>query len=102
MPQFIFQWNDGEDESGEGEDLFDALEKLGYGPVRGIRVRRYPIVGVEKTRFLTGYKEIEERGSIMSKQSSLGILFDFIMTILTGGLWLIWVLVRYFRSHTKK
>lgn len=33
------------------------------------------------------------------KQSKVGILFDFIMTILTGGLWLIWVLIRYLRTH---
>ena len=33
------------------------------------------------------------------KQRKIGILFDFIMTILTGGLWLIWVLIRYLRTH---
>lgn len=33
------------------------------------------------------------------KQSKLGILFDFIMTLATGGLWLIWVLIRYLRTH---
>lgn len=27
------------------------------------------------------------------------ILFDFVMTVLTGGFWLIWVLIRYLRSH---
>ena len=27
------------------------------------------------------------------------MLFDFIMILLTGGLWLIWVLVRYLRTH---
>jgi hypothetical protein len=27
------------------------------------------------------------------------ILFDFILTILTGGLWLIWLLIRYLRNH---
>ena len=31
----------------------------------------------------------------------LGIAFDFIMVVLTGGFWLIWVLIRYLRSHTK-
>ena len=36
---------------------------------------------------------------IMRRQSGLSILFDFIMTILTGGLWLIWVLIRYLRTH---
>jgi len=35
----------------------------------------------------------------MKKQSGLGILFDFIMVFLTGGLWLIWVLIRYLRTH---
>ena len=29
----------------------------------------------------------------------LGILFDLIMTFLTGGLWLIWVIIRYLRTH---
>ena len=35
----------------------------------------------------------------MKRHGSLGIIFDFIMTILTGGLWLIWVLIRYLRTH---
>ncbi len=35
----------------------------------------------------------------MRRQSGLSILFDFIMTVLTGGLWLIWVLIRYLRTH---
>ena len=36
----------------------------------------------------------------MSKDSGgLGIMFDFIMTIMTGGLWLIWVLIRFLRTH---
>ena len=28
------------------------------------------------------------------------ILFDFIMTIVTGGLWLIWVVIRYLRANS--
>lgn len=28
-----------------------------------------------------------------------GIVFDFVMTILTGGAWLIWVVIRYLRTH---
>lgn len=35
----------------------------------------------------------------MRRQRGLSILFDFIMTLLTGGLWLIWVLIRYLRTH---
>ena len=29
----------------------------------------------------------------------LNLLFDFFMTIITGGLWLIWVAVKYLRTH---
>lgn len=36
----------------------------------------------------------------MNKQySGFNLLFDFIMTVMTGGLWLIWVAVRYLRTH---
>lgn len=35
----------------------------------------------------------------MKKQGCLSILFDFVMTILTGGFWLIWVIIRYLRTH---
>lgn len=27
------------------------------------------------------------------------ILFDIFMTIITGGLWLIWLFVKYVRTH---
>lgn len=33
------------------------------------------------------------------KQGCLSIVFDLVMTFLTGGLWLIWVLIRYLRTH---
>lgn len=29
-----------------------------------------------------------------------GLLFDFIMTILTGGFWLIWIVIRYLRANS--
>lgn len=29
----------------------------------------------------------------------LNLAFDFVMTVITGGLWLIWVAVRYLRTH---
>lgn len=36
----------------------------------------------------------------MSRRYGLGSkLFDLGMIIITGGLWLIWVLVRYLRTH---
>jgi len=30
----------------------------------------------------------------------MGVLFDVIMTIITGGLWLIVVLIRYLRNNS--
>lgn len=32
--------------------------------------------------------------------SKLGLLFDFILTLATGGLWLIWVIIRYLRRNS--
>lgn len=29
----------------------------------------------------------------------MNLLFDFFMTVITGGLWLIWVAVKYLRTH---
>ena len=37
---------------------------------------------------------------VMKKKYTFGhMVFDFIMTLLTGGFWLIWVLIRYLRTH---
>jgi hypothetical protein len=33
------------------------------------------------------------------KYGCLMMLFDLFMIVITGGLWLIWVLVRYLRTH---
>lgn len=33
------------------------------------------------------------------KQSTFWFLVDVFMTIITGGGWLIWVLIRYLRTH---
>lgn len=35
----------------------------------------------------------------MKKQSKPSVLFDLFMTFITGGFWLIWVLIRYLRTH---
>lgn len=32
------------------------------------------------------------------KRSTLGLILDFILVICTGGLWLIWILIRYLRN----
>ncbi len=34
------------------------------------------------------------------KRGTLGILLDVILTILTGGLWLIWILIRFLRNNS--
>lgn len=31
------------------------------------------------------------------KRSTAGLIFDFVMVFATGGLWLIWILIRYLR-----
>ena len=33
----------------------------------------------------------------MKKKSIWGLVLDFILVLLTGGLWLIWILIRYLR-----
>ena len=48
--------------------------------------------------FRTFYTLYNEGGEIM--KGFFGILFDFIMTILTGGLWLIWIVIRYLRANS--
>ena len=34
----------------------------------------------------------------MKKKSIWGLVLDFILVLLTGGLWLIWILIRYLRK----
>ena len=35
---------------------------------------------------------------IMKKRGLLGLILDFILVICTGGLWLIWILIRFLRN----
>ena len=34
----------------------------------------------------------------MKKRGTMGLIIDFILTIATGGLWLVWLLIRYLRQ----
>jgi len=34
------------------------------------------------------------------KGGGFGLLFDVVMTVVTGGFWLIWVLIRYLRANS--
>lgn len=35
----------------------------------------------------------------MKNYGFLNALFDVFMTIITGGLWLIWIVIKYLRTH---
>ena len=34
---------------------------------------------------------------MMKKRSTFGLILDFILVIMTGGLWLLWIIIRYLR-----
>lgn len=34
----------------------------------------------------------------MKKRGFFGLVLDLILTVCTGGLWLIWILIRYLRN----
>lgn len=34
----------------------------------------------------------------MKKRGTFGLILDLILTICTGGLWLIWIIIRYLRN----
>lgn len=34
----------------------------------------------------------------MKERSCLGLVLDLILTIATGGLWLLWILIKYLRN----
>lgn len=34
------------------------------------------------------------------KRRTFGLLVDLILTVATGGLWLIWIIIRYLRSNS--
>ena len=38
--------------------------------------------------------------SRQKKAGCLGILFDFIMVLLTGGPWFIWIIIRFLRNNS--
>lgn len=33
------------------------------------------------------------------KRGTVGLIWDVILTFLTGGLWLVWLLIRYLRKN---
>lgn len=34
------------------------------------------------------------------ERGCLGLLLDLILTVCTGGLWLIWILIKYLRNNS--
>lgn len=65
--------------------------------VLGIHIVYRALASIPQHRGRLSDKKKEEAS--MRRQGGLSILFDFIMTCLTGGFWLIWVLIRYLRTH---
>lgn len=37
---------------------------------------------------------------LKKKRGAFGILVDVILTLCTGGLWLLWILIRYLRNNS--
>nr|DAP46048.1 MAG TPA: hypothetical protein [Caudoviricetes sp.] len=37
----------------------------------------------------------------MKKRSFLGLLLDVVLTIATGGIWLLYLVIKYLRNNTK-
>lgn len=37
----------------------------------------------------------------MKKYGFWHLVFDLILTICTGGLWLVWILIKFLRSNTR-
>ena len=35
----------------------------------------------------------------MKERGTFGLIVDFILTFMTGGLWLIWILIRFLRNR---
>lgn len=35
-----------------------------------------------------------------NKRGSFGIFMDVVLTFFTGGIWLIWILIRYLRNNS--
>lgn len=34
------------------------------------------------------------------KRSTIGLIVDVALTLMTGGLWLIWILIRFLRNNS--
>ena len=54
----------------------------------------------EAKKLYKQYLELwDPKSSDISKLKRGDVIFDVIMTLLTGGFWLVWVLIRYLRTH---
>ena len=41
----------------------------------------------------------KEMINMKKKRGTFGLIVDFLLTIFTGGLWLIWLIIKYLRTH---
>lgn len=38
--------------------------------------------------------------NVKKKRSTIGLIIDLILVLCTGGLWLIWILIRFLRNNS--
>lgn len=54
--------------------------------------------GIIISSVMKGEKHMSKHGG--KKRSTGGLILDVILTFFTGGLWLIWILIRYLRNNS--
>lgn len=47
----------------------------------------------------TDYFMRKEMRNMKKKRGTFGLIVDFLLTIFTGGLWLVWLIIKYLRNH---
>ena len=47
----------------------------------------------------TDYFMRKEVKNVKNKRGTFGLIVDFLLTIFTGGLWLVWLIIKYLRNH---
>lgn len=51
------------------------------------------------SRKKTDYFMRKEMRNMKKKRGTFGLIVDFLLTIFTGGLWLVWLIIKYLRNH---
>ena len=76
-----------------GDEEFICAGELNSGQRIKIEISPYWIC--------PNYKQIEKGElDVMKKYGCLSIMFDIFMMIITGGLWLVWLLIKFLRRNS--